>query len=318
MRVLLFGTGKIYQNCKQWFVRYEIIYLLDNDMNKQGQWLDGTKIVSPADGTKSDFDAVFILSSYIDEMREELFSMGVDEGKIFSYRDIRDGMQNEVMFYGDRCFPKIEETKKRILVITHNLRTTGAEVVLLEATRILKNNGYEVVVATQEDGTMRQAFVDAGFFVIIDCSLSFVHFTSLQWINKLKPSMIFVNTVYMHHLFKCGQIEVPVIWWLHDSEALYNCGQCDGLNDYYYDNIKIYAVSNLAKIPFQARCPKWPAEIMPYGVKDISDPKGITCTKDDEKIVFATIGAIERRKAQGVLFDAIRLLPSEDRGKCEF
>lgn len=322
MKILLFGTGKIYQAYKQWFDHYEITYLLDNDISKQGKHLDDIVILSPSMGVNTDYDAIFILSTYTNEMKKQLVSLGVNEDKIFYYYDIRTGMNKDVMFYGDKkslsVRTKTKSKNKRILLITHNLETTGAEVVLLDAAKILKKNGYDVIVATQEDGPMRQSFVDEGILVIIDTGTGVFHLTSIEWINKLNPNIVLVNTIFMHHLFKCGAISIPVIWWLHDSEALYQWTQCECLNRYYHNNIHVYAVSTLAKEPFVARCPNWPIKLLPYGIRDINEPGFSNYNLDSDKLVFATIGAIAERKGQNVLFEAIRLLPNEERNRCEF
>ena len=62
VKILLFGTGKVYQRYKHLFFGHEIIYLLDNDVNKQGDILDGIEIVSPDKGINVPYEAVFILS----------------------------------------------------------------------------------------------------------------------------------------------------------------------------------------------------------------------------------------------------------------
>ena len=184
MRVLLFGTGKLYHTFKKCFAQYEIVYLLDNDKNKQGTYLDGIKIVSPTEVTNVDYGAIFILSVYSDEMKIQLLSIGVDEDKIFTYQDVRVGMEN-IDIYGERTQLRATGQEKRILLITHNLNITGAEVVLLSAAKIFKNKGFEVVVAGQEDGLMRNAFVEEDIPVIIDPGLSVGNSVILVFSDKV-------------------------------------------------------------------------------------------------------------------------------------
>ena len=315
MRILLFGTGKVYQACKHLFSRHKIVYLLDNDENKQGKYLDGVKIVSPCYGIRADYEAIFILSVAMEEMKAQLLALGVDEGRIYSRREAYACMTKEPVVYGN-VSNLVREDHNLLLMLTHNMRTTGAEVVLLESAKVLKKNGFELLVVTLEDGPMRQNFLEAGIPVIIDVRVSVFRLTAIPWIKKFHPQVVFVNTVFMHHLFKCGTLKMPVIWWLHDSEALYQWGQCEGLNDYYHDNIHVYAVSNLAKEPFKLRCPDWPVGLLPYGIESMEKSK--SKTKKRGKLVFALIGAIEERKGQDILFEAIDKLPCEDRRECEF
>lgn len=315
MKILLFGTGKKYKAYKDKFAQYEIVYLLDNDKDKQGMFLDGIEIVSPSKGVSVYYDAVFILSVYAETMKEQLISLGVEGERIFSYKDA-ERLKDCVLCYGDMLLRERREAKKRILIFTDNLRLTGAQVVLLDAVRIFKNNNFDVIVVAQDDGPMLQLFISEDVYVVIDAGISVFHLTTIDWIRKLDPTLIFVNTIFMQHLFKCSALKIPVIWWLHDSEAIYKWVQCNGLNDYYHDNIKALAVSRLAREPFVTRCPDWPVELLPYGIKDIEEPRDVNTQSN--KLVFATIGAIEERKGQDILFQAIECLSYEERKECEF
>ena len=62
MKILIFGTGKYYQEYKVFFQRVTIVAFLDNDKNKQGKRLDNILIIEPQEGIKKEHDKIFILS----------------------------------------------------------------------------------------------------------------------------------------------------------------------------------------------------------------------------------------------------------------
>lgn len=321
MDIILFGTGDYYMKYKKWFKNHRILALFDNDERKQDQFLDGIKIVSPTKVLKYHFEAIFLLSVNDVDMRKQLLRLGVNDDSIFSYYDIVEGLNGELFHnhmyvYGEDLLKSNTSIKKRILFITHNMDVTGAEIVLLEAANILRNNGYDVVVATLDDGNMRSKFTDDGFPVIYDESLKIARLENIPWIKKITPSYILVNTVFIWHLLRCSNVKIPVLWWLHDSEMLYAPHFCRDLDKFRNSNVHVYAVSDVAKSPFLKRCLGWDVRLLPFGIEDTNG--GIPKTVSSKKIIFAVIGTLEKRKAQDVFLRAILKLSHEIREKSEF
>ncbi|MFJ5299554.1 glycosyltransferase family 61 protein [Pseudomonas sp. NPDC088368] len=83
-RVLVFGTGAGGINCyRQHSGRYNIVGFLDNDKQKQGKRLFGTKIFAPAELPHLRYDKILIASDYYLEIHEQLVSsLNIDDNII--------------------------------------------------------------------------------------------------------------------------------------------------------------------------------------------------------------------------------------------
>lgn len=64
LNVIIFGTGKRYIQNKSRFQYMKIIAFLDNDIKKQGSFLDGIIIDSPINIHKYQFDYVILVGKY--------------------------------------------------------------------------------------------------------------------------------------------------------------------------------------------------------------------------------------------------------------
>lgn len=96
-RVLIFGTGKICQKCLSYFNRDKVLCFLDNDISKQGSYYEGKLVYNPQEAIKSlDFDVIYILNSYVSEIREQLTALGVNEKSILTYRQLIDDFDNHM------------------------------------------------------------------------------------------------------------------------------------------------------------------------------------------------------------------------------
>ena len=62
MKFLLFGTGEYYNRYKIWFAKEDIIALIDNSKEKQGQYIDNILVIPPEAVCQYEFDAIVILS----------------------------------------------------------------------------------------------------------------------------------------------------------------------------------------------------------------------------------------------------------------
>ena len=96
LKYLLFGTGDYYERYKKWFSNDEIIALLDNSELKQGTYIDGIQVLSPSQGIKLNYDAIVILSFYVQAMKQQLLELGVDEDCIYHFYDIHSLLNEKI------------------------------------------------------------------------------------------------------------------------------------------------------------------------------------------------------------------------------
>ena len=315
MRVVLFGTGNFYRLYCGWFQQHEIVALLDNNTGKQGEILDGVRIESPSSVRSLAFDHIFILCYDFMPIWEQLRTLGVAESKIHSYRRIIGILGSTVpaaLMQNRPPFVFQQPRGKRILVITHNFRITGAETVLLTALDILVSAGYEAIVVAEKDGPIRAAYEQHGLRCFVDETLRINDLDHVRWLQALQPDLIILNTVFIYQLLHAYHLSIPVVWWLHDPEMLYRSNPVQFLPADPWPDVHIYAVSKLGRTPFLQRLPAWNVGVLPFGIAD-------TCPVQTEipthlaRLHIAVVGMLCKVKNTLGLYQALRLVPKEIR-----
>lgn len=323
--ILVFGVGKCFETYKYWLDQLGIVALLDNDKKKQAQGkMYGHMILSPARGIELDFDYIYVLGKYAQDMRRELLELGVKNEFIHTINDLI----NDIMFIRGRIKPMVfqaaeienDKRKKNILLISHSLGLSGAVVACQSLGIVLKNSGYNVTIACALDGAMRGQMLNDGISVICDVRLKSERLSDIEWVNDFQ--MVWINTVAMFHLLVEHNPDIPIIWWIHESEMIYQEDLLDQYNEMFstyidFTNVHIYGVSELANGPFLRR---WPyvekIDILPLGVDDFFVKHGEQIV--DSPFVFAVVGYLCKRKAQDVFLLAIEMLPDYIYRECEF
>lgn len=213
-----------------------------------------------------------------------------------------------------------------ILLISHELSRTGAPVVASTTARILKENGYFVVVASFRQEPLMDDILADGIPVIIDQSIKDYRWTSPKDVPAIIShsirgiiqdfDLVFVNTFVCHNIINCyNGTNIPILWWLHEGNTSYAEGNDRFMPLQIKDNIRVLCggkyVQNILK-DFDIR---YDTDIMLYGVEDRYSP---TREKLDEKVRFIFPGSFEKRKNHKVLFEAIKKLTPESRENSEF
>ena len=86
MKILIFGTGKIYNILKNSIRNnVDIIGLVDNDQIKQGIILDGKIVYSPQDALTLEFDYIALFSRSDSAMKAQLMDLGIEYERILTY-----------------------------------------------------------------------------------------------------------------------------------------------------------------------------------------------------------------------------------------
>lgn len=326
MKIILFGTGEGYELYKPWFSCHEIIALLDNDEKKIGTFRDGIPILSPKEVIKKNYDAVFVLSiDYSDEMREQLAMLGVPIEKIFSYEQIVHGLKKEILwqpltlYCPDNAYSMLmHDNRLRIAFITFDLCLSGGAGLgfLWTITALERYREHCCVhLISRHDGPLRSAYLELGIPVMIDPNLYVKTLDDIAW--KDDYDLLFFNTIHFANVFLRNSSNMPMIWWIHDSNMIYRGHAVEWLDSVPQNNVSVYAVADLAEEAFRHRCPSWKVKHLSYGLVDRVDASKIQ-KYIEGKIVFAVIGYITERKAQDVFLRAIDLMPNEKRMACEF
>ncbi len=323
MKLLVFGTGDYYQRYKKWFVKEEVVALLDNSPAKQHTVMDGIEVISPREGISKDFDAVIILSFYVKAMRQQLLELGVPEGKIYHFFDLNrlichgNGGQDidykkPMQYYGGA--ERIEPSST-ILLLSHDLTMGGPALALYHMGQALRRQGNKIAVASMLDGPLREILVQEGIPVIVDVNLQVETMCDAGWLDKFR--LIVCNTINFHVFLSERNTDTPVLWWLHDSAFFYDGVNPDVLRAVSSEKMEVCAVGPVARKAMESYRPDLLIEDLLYGVTDEAElmkRKG----KDGDKVRFVTIGYIEARKGQDILIQALREMPGDVRKRAEF
>ncbi|MDE6603083.1 MAG: glycosyltransferase family 4 protein [Lachnospiraceae bacterium] len=323
MKFLLFGTGDYYERYRKWFDPKEVISLLDNAPDKQNTCIDGIKILSPEQGIRLDYDAVVILSFYVKAMKRQLVELGVPEDKIYHFYDLHDliccrcdgqkaDYKKTVRYY---CGAEKMEKSRAVLLLSHDLTMGGPALALYHMAQTLRKQGREVVMASMLDGPLREVLTAEGIPTVVDVNLQVETMQEAGWIQGFY--LIVCNTINFHVFLSERNADIPVIWWLHDSSFFYDGVNPKRLRSMPRKNMKVCAVSPVAREAATRFCKDMQVEDLIYGVAD--EAGGVRAKNESNgKTCFVTIGYIEERKGQDILAEAICGLPKEIRRKSVF
>lgn len=310
MRVILFGLGNYYGRFRKYFDDEDIVVLCDNNKEQHGKIIDGKLVIAPEEICKYEYDTIYILSSYVQEIQAQLLDLGINKDKIEVFFNISIGRNNVERIKGNR-----QTTKgKEILVIASDFNSTsGATTVLLEASKSLLKNGYDITVASPIDGAAKDSFLQVCCEVIIDPRLLVGTLADIEWVEKY--DILIVNTVHYYYLFRKHDTSKQIIWWLHEPEMYYSSIDAKILDDIDYQNIRVFAVSNIARNPILKRSDKIKCDILLYGKRDC--PSNFSRDNNREKMKFIVIGGITFIKGQDILVDAVKKIVGQTKDMFE-
>ena len=276
MRYVLFGTGDYYQRFRHWFEAREVVAILDNDINKQGGFIDGRPVISPKDITNLDFDAVVILSFYVTEMKNQLIGLGIDASRIFHFYDLNELFSREEGFenlFSD-AVPSVNAAagllhgtdKKRILLLSHDLSLGGPALALFHAATVLKKAGYGIAYASMIDGELRYRLKEERIPVIVDERLQIGTMKQLRWTSYW--DLLICNTINYHVFLADRDKNIPVIWWLHDSYFFYEGIDQGRLRAIDRNNLKVLSVGPVPAEAMNSCLPDLTIDDLIYGVSE--------------------------------------------------
>ncbi len=208
---------------------------------------------------------------------------------------------------------------KKVLFITHQLTRTGAPIVMMDAVRILKEEGCDVHMISMGEGELREEVEALGIEITIrgEFMEDAKGFLESVWDYDL----VFVNTIVpLQTIHLLNLAHMPVIWWIHEPEVYFDVyGQW--LPDFkeLKPHIHIWAVSPVVKELIKRRCGV-DAELVPFGIPDAAGEISDTTEdgSDETPVTFLTIGVYCKRKGQDLLHRAIESLPERAQKKCRF
>lgn len=319
MKLLVFGTGEYYERFKKWIAGGEVVALLDNSPAKQHIVIDGVEVLSPREGVEREYEAVVIMSFYIKSMKKQLMELGVSEKKIYHFYDLRklirlEDNRQQIQYYGITEQELLKNAGKTVGLLSTDLALGGTAIALFHMAKVLKKLGHQVVFASMMDGPLRKRIEELDIPVVVDANLQLATMRETAWLAGFK--LILCNAINYYIFLTERNLNIPTIWWLHDSAFFYDGVDKAILRKIPEENLKILSVGPVPEKAFHQIRPEMPIEQLLYGVDDTAC--GAVKKTPHEKVCFVTIGFIEERKGQDILLQAVSFLEPEIRNQAVF
>lgn len=311
MDVLVFGTGRIYQRYKKYLSSVNVCAFLDNSVAKHNTVIDGISVCAPSSVEEYKYDYIVIMCAAVDEVRQQLLSLGASEYKIISYRDF--GPFCSKSGYIEDTPPAVEEflyqsKNKKVVLFSHDMGLAGAPVVLFYLAQILKHHDYDVLVYAGGHGALEDRFIALGIPVVVDDEWFYFEkrINTMGWVERF--DLVVVNTVVLAYLLSDMRHHVPVLWWIHEEKGeYYTPSVVSSLQCCNSENIHVHAVSpaaakNFAELGHKDYLPK----LLMYGIPDAVEYHHNT--DNGEAFVFVIVGDVIERKNQLLAVQAVQLL----------
>lgn len=190
--------------------------------------------------------------------------------------------------------------KSNVILVSHDLTLSGAPIMLYEICKILKKQGYFIVVFSPSDGPLRTMLLKIGVDVIIDELVLRQHDSFYKFAKNF--DLIICNTIVSWPVVRQMKNTVKTIWWIHEGKLLdLFTGNSDfvdtlkraphiiGVSDYSIKFLEPYN-QNIFKIY--------------NGCKDIYNGE----KHKSEKLIISLIGSMESRKGHDILINALDII----------
>lgn len=209
----------------------------------------------------------------------------------------------------------VEDSKKSILMVSHDSFLGGATIALQYAARALKNSGYFVTFLVHVNGGILQELERDHIPYIVDSSL----YGNDEWMKYASNyDIIFISTILLgRNIAKLQKYNKKIVWWVHEASEYYIDIVKQGLEIKNDENLSIYCGGQYARTVFLSNFPHLKAEVLIYGLPDYAQEESRGWQQDD-RIIFLSIGTIEQRKGQDILCEAIEKLSEKVWEKCKF
>lgn len=233
------------------------------------------------------------------------------EGKDMEIAEVKKQIrENSLKFYK----AKNSESKKAksMLLVSHTLERGGAPLVLLELIDWFKLN-FDIVFISMNDGDLREEYLDKGLSINIGNSITYAACPTELWDAF---DVVFLNTIVSHWFLPIFQNrKVPVLWWLHEPEILFQStfGRIIHFS-LLSNNIKILSVTKETAALVQ-KYYGVETELLHMGLEDryVGEVQ-----REDKKVRFFMPAKFQAIKGQDIAAQAIMELPPQYLEKAEF
>lgn len=310
MRLIVWGTGKLYQKCKDFLFQFNIIKLCDSDPEKQGTYIDEIEVIAPVQIANYDYNYIVVMTYQTKSICDILNDLKIPTEKILLHSQIYllkhsqicvNHLGMEIPF-----IDWISDKKKCIFLISHNYTYTGIAVALKNMANVLKKMGYSVLMASMEDGPFTAELELEKIDYVTDLMFGY---ETPSFIDTLKQfEAIVIGTFCLYRLVETLEdVLPPIFWWIHESD-----GNFIGRERLpHKEDTTFLAGGNRVKRVFLEHYQDVTIRKLQYCIPDFHEekPANSHSKKNNAYLTLAVIGTIDRRKAQDILMEAIMAMP---------
>lgn len=314
MKIIVFGVGKFYQNKKEVIRKNsEVVAFIDNSIEKQNKDFEGKKIYQVEKITELKYDFIVIMSAKFIEMRKQLIELGIAKDKIYSW------YKYEALIYkNDSIKYEVEfSNAKKVLIFVAIANYSGGFIAALNLAICLKLLNYSVtIVAPIADEGIVDEIIDKGINLWIYPSVLFEFDFSEKEIKKY--DFIWCNSLQTLNVASSVAKKCNVFLWLHEYDEQYkDIPPIYGFEELpkEIENIKLLAVSDIARKAFLSTFSNYDIGILPLGVMDMCGDK--ISEKKSDKIVISIIAGIYKLKNQLFVSKVLNGLSDKQKQKIE-
>ncbi|MBE5978968.1 MAG: glycosyltransferase family 4 protein [Paenibacillaceae bacterium] len=311
--VVIFGTGIFYERRKNTLPKeVNIIAFIDNNNSLQGKYIENISVYAPHSVSELNYDVIILASLTPIEMKNQLILLGVPSEKIMFWEEFVSSKTHGLV---TKYEAEKDQGKKRALIILPFINYTGGSLAAIYAAIALKDKGYYVVLSAPAGNEDTILEINSYKINVWLCTaIPYIEEAELEWIQEFD----FVMAIALQSILCVNRISKrkPVFWWLHEHSTPYNeyIKQYGNLiDDTAFTNVKIFAVSDIARSNFAKYYLEPKVEILPFGLPDFYVNGDIF----HEKIVISIIGKITSNKNQKELIYALKKLPLSVKDKLE-
>lgn len=202
-----------------------------------------------------------------------------------------------------------------VLILSHDLTTSGAPKVAYDLAVLMKSRGYFVTVASPTDGPYRQRLVEQGITVIIDELILTGHESSMVLARSF--DLAIANTIVCWPAVQELAKTTPTYLYSHETELVHHFANTyPGFVDALRSATEIWCGSQHA-VDALTRYGLAPT-IVEYGVDDIAGENGrVEHNSAGEPVKIAVFGSIEPRKGQDLAILGMQSVDPDIRQRAE-
>lgn len=311
--VVIFGIGLFYERRKNTLPKeINIIAFIDNNYALQGKFIDNIMVYAPNFVSELNYDVIILASLTPIEMKHQLMLLGVPSEKIMFWEEFVSSKTHGLV---TRYEAEKDQGKKRALIILPFINYTGGSLAAIYAAIALRDIGYYVVLSAPAGN--KDTILEINSYKVnvwICTAIPYIEEAELEWIQEFD----FVMAIALQSMLCVNRISKrkPVFWWLHEHSTPYKeyiKQYGDQIDDTAFTNVKIFAVSDIARSNFTEYYLEPKVEILPFGLPDFYVGGDIY----HEKIVISIIGKIASNKNQKELIYALKKLSPFVKDKLE-